>query len=226
MPASTQTRRARSRAIASAMLALCVATTTAAVAAMPAAGATLPTTGTAASTAPAPVVPPGPTGMPAGIERPAAYVPSNDCDQVAKPGTVRLAELLKATYGSYYSTVSTCAPGPASTSEHFDGRAIDYFLNVRDTTQSAQASAFLSWLTAPDAAGNTFANARRLGVMYVIWNNKIWATYRASEGWRPYSNCAATPASSSDTNCHRNHIHISMSWEGCLLYTSPSPRDS
>ena len=119
-----------------------------------------------------PVVPPGPAGMPAGIERPAAYVPSNDCDPVAKPGTVRLGDLLKATYGSYYSTVETCTPGPRSTSEHFDGRAIDFFLNVRDATQSAQASAFLSWLTAPDAAGNAFANARRLGVMYVIWNNR------------------------------------------------------
>ena len=222
MPASTQTRRARSRTFASAMLALCVATTvTVAGAATPAAAAdTQPTTGTVESTAPAPVVPPGPAGMPTGIERPAAYVPSNDCDQVAKPGTVRLGDLLKATYGSYYNTVSTCTPGPGSTSEHFDGRAIDYFLNVRDATQSAQASAFLSWLTAPDAAGNSFANARRLGVMYVIWNNKIWATYRASEGWRPYSNCASTPATSSDTNCHRNHIHISMSWEGAMGRTS------
>ena len=222
MPASTQTRRARSRTFASAMLALCVATTvTVAAAATPAAAAdTPPTTGTAESTAPAAVVPPGPAGMPTGIERPAAYVPSNDCDPVAKPGTVRLGDLLKATYGSYYNTVSTCTPGPASTSEHFDGRAIDYFLNVRDATQSAQASAFLSWLTAPDAAGNAFANARRLGVMYVIWNNQIWATYRASEGWRPYLNCASTPATSSDTNCHRNHIHISMSWEGAMGRTS------
>src|SRR6478672_8066888 len=222
MPASTQTRRARSRTFASAMLALCVATTVtvAGAATLPAAvTAMLPATVTA-PTAPAPVVPPGPAGMPTGIERPAAYVPSNDCDQVAKPGTVRLGDLLKATYGSYYNSVSTCAPGPGSTSEHFDGRAIDYFLNVRDATQSAQASAFLSWLTAPDAAGNAFANARRLGVMYVIWNDKIWATYRASEGWRPYSNCASTPASSSDTNCHRNHIHISMSWEGAMGRTS------
>src|SRR6478735_1530325 len=219
MPASTQTRRGRTRTFASAMLALGVATTVAA-AATPAAAATLPTTATTASPAPEPVVPPGPAGMPAGIERPAAYVPSNDCDPVAKPGTVRLGDLLKATYGSYYRTVETCAPGPRSTSEHFDGRAVDFFLNVRDATQSAQASAFLSWLTAPDAAGNAFANARRLGVMYVIWNDKIWATYRASEGWRPYSNCASTPASSSDTNCHRNHIHISMSWEGAMGRTS------
>ncbi|GAA1972483.1 hypothetical protein GCM10009817_10790 [Terrabacter lapilli] len=233
MPDPTPTRCARPRRLA-AMLALTAATSIAAAGA-PAAAATVPAAVTAAlpdavtaalpvtvtaPTAPAPVVPPGPAGLPAGIERPAAYVPSNDCDPVAKPGTVRLGDLLKATYGSYYRTVETCAPGPRSTSEHFDGRAVDFFLNVRDATQSAQASAFLSWLTAPDAAGNAFANARRLGVMYVIWNDKIWATYRASEGWRPYSNCASTPASSSDTNCHRNHIHISMSWEGAMGRTS------
>src|SRR6478609_3048958 len=225
MPDPTPTRCARPRRFL-AMLALTAATSIAAAGA-PAAAATLPAAVTSmlpatvtAPTAPAPVVPPGPAGLPAGIERPAAYVPSNDCDPVAKPGTVRLGDLLKATYGSYYSTVETCPPGPGSTSEHFDGRAIDYFLNVRDATQSAQASAFLSWLTAPDAAGNAFANARRLGVMYVIWNNKIWATYRASEGWRPYLNCASTPATSSDTNCHRNHIHISMSWEGAMGRTS------
>ena len=26
--------------------------------------------------------------------------------------------------------------------------------------------------------------------MYLIWNNRIWGAYRASDGWRPYAGCA------------------------------------
>src|SRR5690242_14126424 len=122
MPDPTPTRCAPPRRLA-AMLALTAATSIAAAGA-PAAAATVPATVPAAVSAtlpdavtstlpvtvtaptdPAPVVPPGPAGLPPGIERPAAYVPSNDCDPVAKPGTVRLGDLLKATYGSYYRTV-------------------------------------------------------------------------------------------------------------------------
>jgi peptidoglycan hydrolase-like protein with peptidoglycan-binding domain len=56
--------------------------------------------------------------------------------------------------------------------------------------------------------------------MYLIWNNKIWGAYRASEGWRPYSTCASHPEKSSDTACHRDHIHISLSWAGAARRTS------
>ena len=31
------------------------------------------------------------------------------------------------------------------------------------------------------------ANARRLGIMYMIWNRRIWSSYKASSGWRKYS---------------------------------------
>jgi len=56
--------------------------------------------------------------------------------------------------------------------------------------------------------------------MYLIWNNRIWGSYATSDGWRPYSTCAATPAPASDTSCHRDHIHISLSWAGATAQTS------
>ena len=56
--------------------------------------------------------------------------------------------------------------------------------------------------------------------MYLIWNNRIWGTYRAAEGWRPYSTCAAHPERAYDTTCHRDHIHISLSWAGATGRTS------
>jgi peptidoglycan hydrolase-like protein with peptidoglycan-binding domain len=50
--------------------------------------------------------------------------------------------------------------------------------------------------------------ASRLGVMYVIYNRKIWSAY--SPGWRDYT--GADP--------HTSHIHISMSWNGARGHTS------
>ena len=122
--------------------------------------------------------------------------------------------------GSHYGIDRTCGTDPLPTSEHYDGRAIDWFRSVRSPAQRADATAVLRWLFAKDAAGHAYANARRLGVMYLIWNNRIWGSYRASDGWRPYSNCATRPAPAYDTTCHRDHIHFSLSWEGAMKRTS------
>lgn len=165
-------------------------------------------------------VPPIPSGLPAAIEGLSPYVPDTACDLHNRTGTIKLGNLIKATYANSYSTLRACTGASTPNSEHFDGRALDTFFNVRDTTQRADAGALITWLLATDAKGNQFANARRLGVMYIIWNNKMWSSYRTSEGWRPYLNCASTPAPSADTNCHRNHIHLSLSWEGAMGRTS------
>jgi peptidoglycan hydrolase-like protein with peptidoglycan-binding domain len=97
---------------------------------------------------------------------------------------------------------------------------VDWFTSVRDPAGAARAKALLAWMLAPDAAGRPYANARRLGVMYLIWNNRIWGSYRTAEGWRPYSTCAGHPEPSWDTGCHRDHIHISLSWAGGAGRTS------
>ena len=173
-----------------------------------------------AQAAGSPPVPAVPSGLPSGIENLAQYVPANSCDPHAKPGTTALANLLVQTYGSHYGIERTCGTDPLPTSEHYDGRAIDFFLSVRNTAQRAQMNALIGWLLASDAEGHSYANARRLGVMYLIWNNRIWGAYRAGEGWRPYSNCASHPGTAYDTTCHRNHIHISLSWEGAMKRTS------
>src|SRR5436305_12695145 len=49
--------------------------------------------------------------------------------------------------------------------------------------------------------------------MYIIWNKKIWGTYSASSGWRPYS-CSGV------TGCHQNHVHFSFSKAGASGKTS------
>lgn len=180
----------------------------------PASAATSSTT----VTAPAPAVP---AGLPTTLEQLASYVPANSCDPKAKPGTTKLGELLTATYpGTTYGISRTCGTDPLPTSEHYDGRAVDWMTSVRDPQGKANAQALIAWLFAADDAGNQYANARRLGVMYIIWNNRIWGSYRAADGWRAYSNCATATSVADDTRCHRDHVHLSLSWEGAMARTS------
>ncbi|WP_256792136.1 peptidoglycan-binding protein [Terrabacter sp. Ter38] len=165
-------------------------------------------------------VPPTPTGLPVAIEGLSPYVPPTGCDLRTRTGSAKLATLIQATYGNTYGLSRPCTSATTPSSEHFDGRAVDTFFNVRNASERAEASAVLTWLLAYDKAGNRYANARRLGVMYIIWNDKMWSSYRPAEGWRPYSTCADTPSSAYDTACHRNHIHLSLSWEGANGRTS------
>ena len=203
-------RRTRSRFVAVAVAAVRAAppppATASAVAATPPAGR---------------VVPAAPTGLPSGIEGLAKYVPANSCDPTPKAGAQQFGDLLKATYPTTTFGISrTCGTDPLPTSEHYDGRAVDWMTSVRDASGKARADAVIAWLFASDDAGNPYANARRLGVMYMIWDNKIWGSYRAADGWRAYSACASHPESSWDTKCHRDHIHFSFSWEGATGRTS------
>ena len=164
-----------------------------------------------AAAVPTPAVP---GGLPAGIEDLAGYVKQVSCDPTPKPGTLALGRLLTSTYsGAGYVVEHDCGSEPIS-SEHVDGRAVDWLVSVRSSTQKAQAQAFLDWLFAADAAGRAFANARRLGVMYLIWNDRIWDAWNPLDGWGPYSTCAGHPEVSADTVCHRNRLHISLSWDG------------
>lgn len=160
-----------------------------------------------------------PSGLPGGIEGLSAYVPANSCSPTTWAGTAKVGKLLTSTYpGTTYGGARAC--GLLPNSEHHDGRAVDWMNSVRVSKEKDQANAVNSWLLATDAQGNQFANARRLGVMYIIWNNKIWASYRTDDGWRPYSSCASHPEKSWDSTCHRNHMHLSLSWAGAMGRTS------
>lgn len=163
-------------------------------------------------------VPPTPSGLPTAIEPLARYVAQTSCNPVTKSGTARLRDLITRTYpGIYAGTTYACGTdGPVS--EHYDGRAIDWMASVRVPSQAAKAKALLGWLLATDRHGNQFARARRLGVQYLIYNNKIWSTWNGR--WNAYQNCASTPSRARDSYCHRNHVHISLSWDGAFGRTS------
>lgn len=152
------------------------------------------------------------------VDAAATWERESGCDQTVKKGPKRLRKLLTATYGAMPSNI--LRPCSAADSGHEEGRAIDWMVNVRDAAQKETAESFLTWLTAPDQFGNVGAMARRLGVSYVIWNNAMW---RPADGlWTDYSDCAKPKRRYKrfDNSCHRNHIHVSFSWDGALGRTS------
>jgi peptidoglycan hydrolase-like protein with peptidoglycan-binding domain len=157
-------------------------------------------------------VPGTPARLPAAIEPLAPYVEQTACSPATKHGTSLLAALLRRTYsGTSTATVYACGTD-GTRSEHYDGRAIDWMVSVRNSTQRAEATAFISWLLATDARGNKFAMARRLGVMYLIWDNRMWGAWDGK--WEEYNGCASLPSAADDNACHRTHVHVSLSWNG------------
>ena len=171
---------------------------------------TLPTLLGAWSVAPsAAAAPPTPNFGPI-IDKYALYDGQDTCDPTAKPGVVDFRDMLLAAYpGSRNGGIGRdCSLG--STSEHKEGRALDWGVNVNVPAEKAMADDALNWLLKTDEHGNTHANARRLGIMYVIWNARIWRAYDADGGWRAYTG----------SNPHTDHVHFSFSWAGARRETT------
>ena len=98
---------------------------------------------------------------------------------------------------------------PAGVSEHKEGRALDWMLDVDDPGDNQIAWDFVNWLRASEG-GAANARMRRLGIMYVVWDGEILRAYRPYLGWEPYRG----------PNPHTNHMHISLSWAGARQETS------
>jgi hypothetical protein len=144
------------------------------------------------------------------IEGYARYDPQTTCDPTPKPGTLALRNLLLSHYSNTVSFGISRACDVGGVSEHKEGRAFDWGANVNNPAQKASVDNFLAQLFATDSYGHKYALARRMGVMYVIWNQQIWGAYNADAGWRPYSGDSP----------HTDHVHISMSWAGARAETS------
>jgi len=165
-------------------------------------------------------VPTAPVPFPEGLDSTPEYEGQAQCDPTPKPGTQALADLIKATYGANQTVWIPRACDRGGRSEHKEGRAIDWMTNVRDPQGRANAETFLNWLLGPDHLGRPYGNAMRLGVMYIGWNDRIWRGYDVDRGWTELKGCFSRTQRSSDTVCHRDHIHISMTWDGASGRTS------
>ena len=138
------------------------------------------------------------------IEPLASYQPQQVCSPSPKPGTQGFHDLVLRTYpdSGDFGISRDCAQGGRS--EHKEGRAWDWGVNVNDPEQKEHAAEVIGWLLATDEYGHQFAMARRLGVMYVIFNGHIWSAYDAAAGWRPYHG----------PNAHTDHVHVSFDIDG------------
>lgn len=146
-----------------------------------------------------------PVKQPKGVDVASGYFPQVSCDPRTQKGVAKFRNLVLKTYrvGSNGGTGRNCSYG--GDSEHKEGRAFDWMVNVKKPKEKAAAANFLAWVTA-----NRGIKARRLGIMYIIYNKKIWSVYRMSAGWRKYTGAAS----------HTDHVHTSFSWAGARGNTS------
>ena len=159
-------------------------------------------------------VAPASTGFTSQIEVAQPYVGQTTCDPVAKPGVVAFREMLLRNYPGTGSLGIVGDCGRAGQTEHKEGRAFDWAVSINNSQQVAQVNEVMTWLTQPDRYGNQYAMAKRLGLMYMIWNSRMWRSYNSSSysanTWSPYNGPSR----------HTDHVHFSFGWNGAQKATS------
>ena len=88
---------------------------------------------------------------------------------------------------------------PGNDGEHPLGRACDFMLSSGGVMPDAS-----SIQKGYDIAAWAQANASRLGIMYIIYRQRIWDVRMASSGWVPMENRGSITAN------HYDHVHISV----------------
>ena len=155
-------------------------------------------------------VPPNTPPFSTPVDSYAKYDGQTTCTAVPSPGIVALQELVTSAYPQFSKGYLMRGCGVGGVSEHKDGRAWDWPVHVDKPEQKAAADELLAWLTEPDADGTPHARARRLGIMYIIWNGQVFRGYGSTPGWAPYVG----------SNPHTDHVHFSLSWLGARQATS------
>jgi putative cell wall-binding protein len=138
------------------------------------------------------------------------------------PGVWAFRDILASSYGNRTaSTVRGCpSTVTSSMSYHARGLALDWSFNVYNSTEAAQAQQVLDWLFEPSSTGEKHVRLKRLGIIEVIWNDKLWTRFDRNSTsdigtWRVHDFSGCVAAGGSENTCaHRDHIHFSFSLEG------------
>ena len=155
------------------------------------------------------------------VEDYASYEPAKACADRVKPGTKKLARWINRRWSGGYAHASLRAcPESGPSSEHHAGRAIDWSMDATRKRDRREVRRFLQRLLSSDRKGNEHALARRAGVMYVIWNDRIRASYNRFEAREYRSSSCRRLRKCSPTLRHRDHVHISLSRKGAKARTS------
>jgi len=153
------------------------------------------------------------------IEDYASYDPSSKCHERARPGTSYLAHWIVRRYDGGFGGISRDCRRRA-TSEHQNGRAFDWTLDATKRSDRKRANAFMARIFDTDGRGNTHAWARRMGVMYLIWDDQMYAAWDRFRPERYLSSSCNRRTKCSKTLRHRDHMHISLSAKGARGVTS------
>ncbi|MBF4162431.1 hypothetical protein [Nocardioides acrostichi] len=152
------------------------------------------------------------------IEPFASYRPETKCSPKAKPGAVFLRGWLVKRYGGSPGRIS--AKCTSSVSEHQEGRAVDWGMDAAKKKDRQTVKKFLAWAFGKDNQGNLAAKARRMGIMYIIWNDRMYPAWDQFES-KPYLSSSCTSKKKcSKTLRHRDHVHISLTRKGGFGNTS------
>ena len=146
------------------------------------------------------------------IEDYAEYRPQEHCSPRAKAGTKVLAHWLVRRGGAAGPISRRCKSG--GTSEHKEGRAFDWVLDASRRKDRRVARAFLDVAFAEDKHGHTDARARRMGIMYIIWNDHMYAAWDEFRKDDYLSSSCKSVKKCSTTLRHRDHMHLSLSRPG------------
>ena len=146
------------------------------------------------------------------VEDYAAYKPQQYCNPRAKPGTEALARWLVHRGGGFGPTSRRCGSGGVS--EHKEGRAFDWILDAGRRKDRRIAQEFLEVAFATDQRDNEHAKARRMGIMYIIWNDHMYSAWDQFERDDYLSSSCKSVQKCSKTLRHRDHMHISLSRPG------------
>ncbi len=153
-----------------------------------------------------------PPSQAAPIEDYASYQPQTKCRPGAKPGTTVLGRWMVRKYGGAFGGISRACS--SSRSEHQEGRAFDWTIDATRKADRLRARAFLTDVLATDQRGNTDARARRMGIMYVIWNDRMYSAWDEFAPEDYLSSSCSRPARCSKTLRHRDHLHVSLTRAG------------
>lgn len=115
--------------------------------------------------------------------------------------TPRTARVVTESKNAGFTLFVACYGAREDGGQHPRGRACDFAVDPNCTYCGAATGANKAY--GDDLATFLVFNAERLGVLYVIWYQRIWL---ASTGrWKAYSGARGDPSSN-----HTNHVHVSM----------------
>lgn len=113
------------------------------------------------------------------------------------PATKQLVQEIDSRFGTFPAIGGWRAAEDGG--EHPRGRAADFMVSSEGRMPSAamreKGDQVAEWAK---------KNAKRLGIKYIIWNQRIWNPLRADEGWRRMEDRGSI------TQNHKDHVHISM----------------